>query len=376
MTLKFYLDSRRSDILHPLKIRINIGKTSALVGTHIKLETAHWDAKRQRVIVRPDKASVNMRLSRMLFDLQDFYDGLPSKHRLTAGDIKRLYEKQEDDQDEVTLFAVFEEVIKTKHSTRTIKLYKATMNSIRGYSSDIPMTGVTADWIRRYDEYLIGKGLSVNTRRGYLGNICSVCNYAVREDIITNSPFRKFKMPRKANPRKRALTVEQMQTLLAMNDYTPIEKEALDIFFLIFTLIGINFADLVSLDEVHNGRVEYDRHKTKRFYSIKVFPEAQKYIDRLRGKEHLIKTHTIGCIDKHLRRIGKRVLGFEITTYWARHSWASIAINDCDIEKDTISYALGHTLGSQMTAIYIDYDLRKVDQANRKVLDLVFGKSD
>lgn len=376
MTLKFYLDTRRSVTLHPLKIRINIGATSALIGTHIKLEAAHWDAKRQRVIVRPDKASVNMRLSRMLFDLQDFYDGLQTKHRITAGELKRLYEKQDADKEGATLFGLFDAVINTKRNIRTMKLYKVTLNSIRGFSPDIAITEVTPDWLRRYDDYLVRKGLAVNTRRGYLCNLCAVCNYAVREDLLPDSPFRKFRIPQKGRPRKRALTVEQLRTLLSVNDCSPIEKESIDIFFLIFSLIGINFADLVSLDGVHHGRIEYDRHKTKRFYSVKVFPEAQQYIKKLKGEERLIKTHTIGCIDKHLRAIGKRVLGFEITTYWARHSWASIAINDCDIDKDTISYALGHTLGSQMTSIYIDYDLKKVDKANRKVLDLVFGKPD
>lgn len=374
MTLKFYLDTRSSEVLHPLKIRINIGKSSALIGTKIKLESSHWDAKRQRVIGRPDKATINIRISRMLFDLQDFYDALPSKRSVMAGDLKRLYEKQ-DEHDIITLCGLFDEIIKTKKVFKTNRQYRTVQNSIRLYSEDIDIASVTADWIRHYEEFLQNKGVSINSRRQYLSILCAVCNYAVREDIIAKSPFIKFKMPKTGNPRKRALTTEQIQTLLAMSDYTPAEKEAIDVFFLIFTLIGINFIDLTELNTIHNGRVEYDRHKTKRAYSIKVFPEAQRYIDEYRGDKSLIKIHSIGYINKLLGIIGRRILGFPITTYWARHSWASIAINDCDIDKDTISYALGHTLGSHITAIYIDFNLQKVDQANRKVLDLVFGKS-
>lgn len=59
-----------------------------------------------------------------------------------------------------------------------------------------------------------------------------------------------------------------------------------------------------------------------------------------------------------------------ITTYWARHTWASIAAQ-LDVPNETIAAALGHGFGNRITAIYIDFDSKKVDEANRKVLDYV-----
>ena len=53
----------------------------------------------------------------------------------------------------------------------------------------------------------------------------------------------------------------------------------------------------------------------------------------------------------------------------SRHSWATIAAY-LDIPKDTIAAALGHG-GHTVTDIYIEFDMRKVDEANRKVLDYV-----
>ena len=58
-----------------------------------------------------------------------------------------------------------------------------------------------------------------------------------------------------------------------------------------------------------------------------------------------------------------------LTTYWARHSWATIAAS-LDIPEDTIALALGHSSAHTTTAIYIERRLSKVDAANRKVLDL------
>ena len=47
--------------------------------------------------------------------------------------------------------------------------------------------------------------------------------------------------------------------------------------------------------------------------------------------------------------------------------------NQLDIPRETITAALGHSYGNKTTAIYIAPDYRKVDEANRKVIDYVLG---
>ena len=67
-------------------------------------------------------------------------------------------------------------------------------------------------------------------------------------------------------------------------------------------------------------------------------------------------------------------LNDRLSSYAARHTWATIAAS-LDIPKETISAALGHEIGSRVTSIYIDFDQKKVDEANRKVMDYVlYGK--
>ena len=63
----------------------------------------------------------------------------------------------------------------------------------------------------------------------------------------------------------------------------------------------------------------------------------------------------------------------DISTYWARHTWATIAAG-LDIPKETIAHALGHAWATNTTTdIYIRFDERKVDEANRKVIDAIKG---
>lgn len=60
--------------------------------------------------------------------------------------------------------------------------------------------------------------------------------------------------------------------------------------------------------------------------------------------------------------------------YWARHSWATIAAS-LDIPNETIAAALGHSYGNRVTSIYINFDEKKIDAANRSVLNLINKKS-
>jgi integrase len=53
-----------------------------------------------------------------------------------------------------------------------------------------------------------------------------------------------------------------------------------------------------------------------------------------------------------------------------RHTWATLAA-ELDIPKETISAALGHGKKT-VTDIYIQFDRKKIDEANRKVIDHVF----
>lgn len=76
------------------------------------------------------------------------------------------------------------------------------------------------------------------------------------------------------------------------------------------------------------------------------------------------------------RPLGKRgkVLGDgmfpELSSNGARHSWATAGIS-LDIPKETISRGMGHSNGIRVTDTYIDFDMRKVDEANRRIIDLI-----
>ena len=112
-----------------------------------------------------------------------------------------------------------------------------------------------------------------------------------------------------------------------------------------------------------------ERYKGKNFL-LDVAERHRNYKDFLHQMGDGLKR--IGTSER-VGRGGKKLvtpLFPELSSYWARHTWATLAA-EIDIPKETISAALGHEIGSPTTSIYIRFDQRKVDEANRRVIDYV-----
>lgn len=298
---------------------------------------------------------------------------------------------EDDDEDTVKFTRHFQRFIDVKDNKGTKGVYKHTLDKIRAFDHDIDKKSfeeIDLKWLNDF-EHFCAQTASKNARNIHLRNIRAVFNNAIDYEITSAYPFRRFKIKPEAT-RKRSLTVEELRKLF---DY-PVEPYAeiyREMFKLIFMFIGINTIDLYGLESItKDGRIEYKRAKTHRDYSIKVEPEAMEIINKYHGKNGLLciadrwrdsRNFRHQC-NKALQRIGKveRVgLGgkkiitaeFEkVTTYYARHSWATIA-RSIGVSIDDIALALGHGDGHNLTRIYIDEDRQKIDYANRRVLDWV-----
>lgn len=80
-------------------------------------------------------------------------------------------------------------------------------------------------------------------------------------------------------------------------------------------------------------------------------------------------------MNKGLKQIGTALGIDDLEFYAARHSWATIARNDCGIDQYTVHAALNHVDDKmRVTDIYIAKDWGPVNDANLKVMNYVFGE--
>ncbi len=305
----------------------------------------------------------------------------------------------EDTQEPPTVLEFWETFIASRRAAGTKAVHENTIAKIRQFCDleTLKFSDITVSWLKRFDKFMENTGNRPNTRSIHMRNIRAVINAAINEEVIEQNlyPFRKFRI-RGEKTAKRSLTVSELRTL---RDYPcePFMEQYRDMFMLIFYLCGINAVDLFGLTEIHNGRIEYRRAKTGRLYSIKVEPEAMAIIEKYRGKTHLLDVseryadyrNYLHRLDANLKKIGdvlmipndggsgpmkKKYIGLfpRLSSYWARHSWATIAA-ELDIPKETIAAGLGHEIGSPTTSIYIDFNQKKVDEANRRIIDYLNG---
>ncbi len=290
----------------------------------------------------------------------------------------------------------FRRFAEAKSNKGTRGVYEHTISRMLAFDESLAcrrFEDINLGWLTDFEAFC-ARTASKNARNIHLRNIRAVFNNAIDNEITTAYPFRRFKIRPEAT-RKRSLSVEELRQLFSypVEPYAEIYR---DMFKLIFMLIGINGADLHRLKKIsRDGRIEYKRAKTGKSYSIKIEPEAMEIIEKYRGAKGLLciadrwsdhrnfmhqcnkALQKIGKLER-VGRGGKKVIEAkwpELTTYWARHSWATIAY-ELGISKDIIAQALGHSDNEHSTTnIYIRENMRFVDEANRRVLDWVlYGK--
>lgn len=294
------------------------------------------------------------------------------------------------------------EFMERKRNQGTKTCYEQTLKKLMAYDKDITFERMTPDWLTRFDEEL-SKTMSINGRAIVMRNIRAVWNYALDMEITSAKyPFKrtasnssKFGI-RHEQTRKRNVPIELLRRL---KDYPcePFQEPYRDLFMLMVYLQGIDIVDVLHLKKssLVGDRIEYVRQKTdkenaseRRVLSVKVYPEAMELIEKLKGENWLLyplerykEVHDYARrMNKALGSIGKvfkegcRTTGQPLieglTTKWSRHTWATLAA-ELDIPEEIIGRALGHSQSKSVTRIYINYDQRKVDDANRKVIDYI-----
>ena len=253
------------------------------------------------------------------------------------------------------------------------------------------------DWILKQDRVKLGFA-----PHNYLSKLRAIHNMAKKEFNdegagiirIPNSPFSHIDLPKEPVPEKRALTIEQMKKILDLpyitSPYPNTNRYnfALDLFILSFALVGMNLVDLYYCECCTDGRITYDRIKTKNRradharISIKIQPEIQALVDKYRdptGKRmfkfyrmYASMTTIHKAVGAGLKKIAEAIGLDELDFYAARHTWATIAQNDAGVDKWTVHTSLNHVDDeTKITDTYIRKSWDPIDKANRKVLNLV-----
>ena len=321
-TTKFYLDARKTKKgeLAPLTVSITKHGVAAYIPLHVKILSTQWDGKAGKIKDHPNKAALNSYIYAQKQRIDNLLLQLTANGELTkfsSIQIRNIIKEYLDPKTEnKNLFLNrFKAYMDSRKKQRTKELYQETLKFINKYDPKanlLTFEQIGKDWLVRFDAFLAQNEPSQNSRSIHFRNVRAVFNDAIDNEITSHYPFRKF-MVRPVSTAKRAYPVDRLRELFTY----PVlqhERKYVDLFKLIFYLIGISVVDLCKLEKIENGRIIYQRAKTSRLYNIKVEPEAQEIIDRYRGTKKLLNiaesfkdTHSFLCtFNRALKQIGPR----------------------------------------------------------------------
>jgi hypothetical protein len=293
--------------------------------------------------------------------------------------------------------------------TRAIKHLKAYIGM------DITFQQLKARTIRNYIESYTMEKTATNLM--HIHKMYKEAMKQYNDDDITRIPSDPFalidlKVPKSSADRSVPADVIRRIYLMPDNHNntsgTNTANLARDMFCLSFMLMGTNMADLYEIAPMRDGAIRYERRKTRDMrldraaIEMDVHPLAQKIIKRYAGKKLLLnlsdKYSTVRTAARSIQNGLKIIRNYlvqsyakempglstaeivrkyridKLVYYSARHSWATIARNDLNIDKWTVHEGLNHVdNATKITDIYIKKDFARINEANKKVIEYVFG---
>ena len=237
-----------------------------------------------------------------------------------------------------------------------------------------------------YENYLKSNGLIPNTISFYMRNLRAVYNRAVEKGItVQRNPFR-YVYTGVDKTVKRALSVSMIRKIRDLDlRNSPSMDYARDIFMFSFYTRGMSFVDMAYLKkkDLQHGVLSYRRQKTNQQLFIKWEKPMQQIIDKYDTSSTpyllpIIKDvnsdarrqyhNASHLVNAKLKKIGVDLgLPLVLTSYVARHTWASVARSK-NISLSVISEAMGHD-SENTTRIYLaSLDMSVIDKANEIIL--------
>ncbi len=393
--VKISLDKRRSkkDETYPIILRISHLRSTISIPTGYYVREKDWDEKGAKIKNSYKGVSSVTRLNNLIRKQQvkalDIITQLQDSVELNKLTAKQIKERIVNKDSQYTFYKFTDMVIQEFKESKRFSYassIKDMLNAVKRFKNDVDFKFEQLDYsfLKSFEAQHRNKGNSINSLGVYMRNIRVIYNRAIKEGHVKRDfyPFKDYSIKREKT-KKRAVTRDFIKSIedLELTEGTRI-WHARNYFLFSFYAMGINFIDMAFLrpNNFSNGRLEYKRHKTNKAYSIEITQQMNGILSHyLEGKNHdeyifpiitrvgdsVLEFRDIAqrrrVYNKKLKEIGE-MIGMEtpLTSYVARHSWATIAKRK-GVPVAVISEGMGHE-DVKTTQIYLD-------SFNKDVLD-------
>jgi len=406
-TLKIIFRTLRSNSgKGTLALRITRHRMTRMISIPYVLFFNEWDESRQKIRCLKQSsytrgkevAAMNEKLQKDLQSVRKIAEMLESSGDYTSQDVADYFRKQRQGQ----LFCKYiDRKVKILNEAKrfgTAHACQYAAVSFRKFlgGKDIAINKINTGLMKNYELYLQAECKSKNTISCYMRSLRAVYNQAIEENIFIpeetkSKPFSGV-FTGNAKTQKRAIGVKDILQLTTQSLNSSIPQSlhfSRDLFLFSFYTHGMSFSDMANLktENIKNGFIRYNRKKTGQQITVEleacmkeiiarysddkssfIFPILREYSDCDESVQWKKTCTALTIHNKNLNKLaGLAGITNRLTSYVARHSWASIASQE-GIPLATIGRGMGHE-SEKTTRIYISQlDSSDVGRANRQIL--------
>ena len=385
----------RADGKFPARIRVNYARQRVYFSTGKALSREEWErlgtAKARAAIdVRQDiESSFNI--------VRDTVQDLTTAGAFSFDALNRRL-KNAAAGSLNTIFRARIDSLRAAGRIGSMMCYDSTLKGIERFAGEhIPISAMSVGWVERYAAHLRKEGKAQTSIAIYLRTLRAVLNIAKRDGILKESqyPFGRGRYEiQEGEGRKMALTLEQIGKIARYDDGTDATARYRDYWMFLYLCNGINVADFVRLrySDIKDGEICFVRQKTARTTkTVKeiraIITEPMRRIIERHGQprtapntfifpvltgnetdtERKMKTqYFTRDINKRMAAVAERLGIGHISTYTARHSFATV-LKRSGANIAYISESLGHQ-DLKTTENYLDSFERDERQKNAELL--------
>ncbi len=372
-------------------------RRTRLVHSGYRLYSSEWDADRSQVVLSCD--TERRRRSYLLFVKNALANELSRLREVigrldhagvpyTADRVVQLYSSPADCGGFISFARNLTAELRQIGKRSTADTYATSLNSFVRFhgENDLLFEEVDSNLMAAYEIYLKERGVCPNSSSFYMRNLRAVYNRAVERGLtVQRNPFKHVytgvdKTVKRAVPLKVIRRIRDADLA-----HSPAMDYARDLFMFSFYTRGMSFVDMAYLKktDLRNGILSYRRHKTGQQLFVKWEKPMQEIVGKYDtgGTPYLLPVikdmekearrqyrNAAHLVNAKLRKLGERLgLNLPLTTYVARHAWASIARSK-NVPLSTISEAMGHDSESTTRIYLASLDTSVVDKANNLIL--------
>lgn len=343
-----------------VELRISAGKVRKYISTGVKVLPKEWS--NGSVVGRKDWKELNDQIQVIKKKASEIVTKMMDEDCLDLGAIPGILKGRMVQQETFISYAKGLAKIRERSlSVGTIKHYKTIFDFLESWKGLTYFSDITERTILKMDDELASRGLKESSRWNYHKIVKIFVQQAFDDGLIKTNPYKRVGLKRGGEDGlHRCLTIEEFNSF--KNCIIPLEslRKVRDL-FVFQTYTCLSYSDLEVFDykkcEKIKGQVVYKgrRVKTGQEFTIVLLKPALEILKRYKNKLPIISNVKYNLYLKAAVRYAK--IDKPVSTHWARHTGATILLNEGNVPMHIVQHILGHAT------------IRETEKTYAKVLD-------